>query len=94
MGEMAHRMESAIEYLGTEFLQSLQLEPLLTLFDAIQANFDQLRALPEQDLSLPEVGPVAAEAVVPESLESDTALALEPVTSAPTATPVPRRSRH
>ena len=61
LGEMTHRMESAIEYLGTEFLQAAQLESLLTRFDAIQANFDQLRASPEQALSLPEAGPVVEE---------------------------------
>ncbi|MDO8450120.1 MAG: Hpt domain-containing protein [Rhodoferax sp.] len=63
LGEMTHRMESAIEYLGTEYLQSAQLESLLTRFDAIQANLDQLRASPEQSLSLPEAGPVVEQAL-------------------------------
>jgi chemosensory pili system protein ChpA (sensor histidine kinase/response regulator) len=61
MGEMTHRMESAIEYLGMESLQASQLEPLLARFDAIQANFDALRALPEQLLSLPEAAIAAAD---------------------------------
>jgi chemosensory pili system protein ChpA (sensor histidine kinase/response regulator) len=58
LGEMTHRMESAIEHLGTEFLQSSQLEHLLTRFDAVQTNFDQLRATPEQALNHPESSPV------------------------------------
>ena len=63
LGEMTHRMESAIEQMGTESLSAAQLEPLLTRFDAIQANFKELRATPEQALSLPEVSPVAQEDV-------------------------------
>ena len=43
LGEMAHRMESEIEQLGHDDLQSVQIEPLLTRFDALQANFDGLR---------------------------------------------------
>ena len=63
LGEMTHRMESVIENLGTESLQVSQLDPLLSRFDAIQDHFDQLRALPEQALSLPEASPVAEEPV-------------------------------
>lgn len=39
MGEMGHRMESSIEALGAENLQSVQVEPLLGRFDALQATF-------------------------------------------------------
>ena len=75
MGEMTHRMESAIEYLGSESLQASQLEPLLARFDAIQANFDALRALPEQLLSLPEAAPATAgEATLAEEPEVDSGL--------------------
>ena len=42
LGEMAHRMESSIEHLGSEALQSVQLEPLLTRFDSIQSVFNTL----------------------------------------------------
>ncbi len=42
LGEMAHRMESSIEHIGSENLQAVQLEPLLGRFDALQANFDAL----------------------------------------------------
>jgi chemosensory pili system protein ChpA (sensor histidine kinase/response regulator) len=44
MGEMSHHMESAVEHMGTEFLQSSQIEPLLARFDALQQDFDDLRA--------------------------------------------------
>jgi chemosensory pili system protein ChpA (sensor histidine kinase/response regulator) len=80
LGEMAHRMESAIEQLGLEDLQAPQLEPLLAHFDALQANFDRLRATPEQALSLPEASPLAQEEVAP--------VAPSPVPSA-TALPMP-----
>ena len=52
---MTHRMESAIEQLGTESLQTRQLEPLLTRFDAILKNFDSLRHGSNAAFSLPEV---------------------------------------
>lgn len=45
LGEMAHRLESAIEQLDAETVTSDQIEPLQGSFDAIQANFDALRAV-------------------------------------------------
>jgi chemosensory pili system protein ChpA (sensor histidine kinase/response regulator) len=39
LGEMSHRMESSIEELGSEALQAVQLEPLLTTFDALHSAF-------------------------------------------------------
>ncbi len=49
LGEMAHRMESSIEQIGTEHLQSVQLEPLLTRFDALQSTFERLGAAPVEE---------------------------------------------
>ena len=46
LGEMSHRMESSIEQIGTDQIQSVQLEPLLTRFDALQATFNALGATP------------------------------------------------
>ncbi|OOG50745.1 Hpt domain-containing protein [Polaromonas sp. C04] len=43
LGEMAHLLESDIEHLGTDELQTQQLEPLLARFDAMQGIFDHLR---------------------------------------------------
>ena len=45
LGEMAHRLESAIEALGSESFQASQIEPLLTRFDTLQTIFDGLRTL-------------------------------------------------
>ena len=47
LGEMTHRMESAIEYIGSESLQAVQLEPLLARFDNLQAAFAALGAEPD-----------------------------------------------
>ena len=57
LGEMAHRMESEIDYLGSSVLNPQELEPLLGRFDAIQADFDGLRhvgAIPPV-LTTPEI---------------------------------------
>lgn len=45
LGEMAHRLESAIEALDAETVRSDEIEPLLGSFDALQANFRVLRAV-------------------------------------------------
>ena len=43
LGEMAHRMESEIDYLGSSVSNPQELEPLLGRFDAMQVDFDGLR---------------------------------------------------
>ena len=45
LGEMAHRLESAIEQLDMETVGVEHLEPLLGQLDALQANFDALRSI-------------------------------------------------
>ena len=65
LGEMTHRLESAIVEMGTEDLQSHQLEALLTRFDGLQTSFAQLRASPEQALHRPEAGSLAEPDVAP-----------------------------
>lgn len=79
LGEMTHRMESVIEQLGSEGLDTDRLEPLLTRFDAIQENFEALRAGPEQAMVLPE-----------EAKEVDTAAAPGPDTPEPAMARPPR----
>ncbi|MFZ3126583.1 MAG: Hpt domain-containing protein [Rhodoferax sp.] len=70
LGEMAHRMESSIEQVGTDQLQAVQLEPLLTRFDALQSVFSGLGAqsaveeLP-QDTSAPLAEPAAPGVALP-----------------------------
>ena len=43
LGEMAHRMETAAERLGSDVQRSADIEPLQSAFDAIVQRFDQLR---------------------------------------------------
>jgi chemosensory pili system protein ChpA (sensor histidine kinase/response regulator) len=57
LGEMSHRMESSIEVLGSEGLQSLQLEPLLARLDGLQATLDALDLAPREDISQPPKTP-------------------------------------
>ena len=45
LGEMSHRLESAIEQLDLETLTADQIEPLLANFDGLQANFQFLRVV-------------------------------------------------
>jgi chemosensory pili system protein ChpA (sensor histidine kinase/response regulator) len=49
LGEMAHRLESSIEELGSGALQSVQVEPLLVRFDAVQNTFDALQGTADAD---------------------------------------------
>ncbi len=43
LGEMAHKIESEIESMGSEAAASQDFESLLSRFDAMQANFEALR---------------------------------------------------
>jgi chemosensory pili system protein ChpA (sensor histidine kinase/response regulator) len=94
MGEMAHRMESAIESLGTEFLQPVQLEPLLLRFDGLQAVFDGLRAgpahadqMPAQELAEQQAAQDAATAASAAAAGSPEALAEPGATAVPVTAP-------
>ena len=62
LGEMAHRIESDIEYLGSEVTDARELDPLLGRFDALQATFENLRhpvAVDPRDLAVVPPVPVA-----------------------------------
>ncbi|MDP3700914.1 MAG: Hpt domain-containing protein [Hylemonella sp.] len=54
LGEMTHRMESAIEQMGSEFIQSAQIEPMLTRYDRLQQVFDELCRGPLEEAYVPE----------------------------------------
>ncbi|WP_374411423.1 Hpt domain-containing protein [Hydrogenophaga sp.] len=43
LGEMAHRMETSVERLGSDLLSAQDLEPLQASYDAVSARFDLLR---------------------------------------------------
>ena len=62
LGEMAHRLESAIESLGSEDVPAAQVEPMLARFDALQSVFDGLRKLSQQGAPAeppPQAGPTS-----------------------------------
>ncbi|MBP7646267.1 MAG: Hpt domain-containing protein, partial [Comamonas sp.] len=76
MGEMAHRLESVLEALDVDTATTEQIEPLFTRLDAIDANFNVLRAMDAQAQAAPwhaqpeaqaqQLPPVAAvDAVLP-----------------------------
>lgn len=86
LGEMAHRMETAAERLGSDVQRSSDLEVLQSAFDTIAARFDQLRnpdAQPEAVVqSAPEAQPAATEGA-PAVQASDGSVPAQPA-----ATPV------
>ncbi len=65
LGEMAHRMETTAERLGSDLQRGADLEPLQTAFDAISARFEQLRNADAQIVEIvqPVPEPRAAEPV-------------------------------
>ncbi|ADX44777.1 CheA signal transduction histidine kinase [Paracidovorax avenae ATCC 19860] len=62
LGEMAHRLESAVEQVDSEAPSAEAIEPLLVSFDGLQASFDALRSIGAQGLAQPvAVEPLASE---------------------------------
>jgi chemosensory pili system protein ChpA (sensor histidine kinase/response regulator) len=93
LGEMAHKIESEIEFLGTEAAASQNFEPLLNRFDAMQHALDGLRkadaALASAVPSTAPASPVVSAAVV----QAATADLLPQKSSVePTQTPLPTDS--
>jgi chemosensory pili system protein ChpA (sensor histidine kinase/response regulator) len=74
LGELAHRMETAIEQTPEDEASTAKIEPLTGLLDGMQANFDRLRHPQE---AAPASAPVATSSVA------------EPVSAASTATKAP-----
>ena len=64
LGEMAHKIESDIEHMGSDAAAFQNFESLLTTFDAMQANFEALRH--------PGEAPESLQALAQESPSSDT----------------------
>jgi chemosensory pili system protein ChpA (sensor histidine kinase/response regulator) len=81
LGEMAHRMETAAERLGSDVQRSSDVQALQEAFDAIAARFEQLRH-PDAD-----TGSVVQS--LPESVAADAAPATAPVEAAETPSAVP-----
>nr|WP_315464817.1 Hpt domain-containing protein [uncultured Rhodoferax sp.] len=81
LGEMSHRMESSIEQLGAEGLQSIQLEPLLGRFDVLQAAFAALGQMPEEAVR-ESVADAPMTAPLDSALEDQVASAVVPLPKA------------
>ena len=67
LGEMAHRIESEIEYIGSDSAGSQDFEPLLNRFDAMQHTLENLRKV---DV---EPAPVAALFTAPQAVAPEVA---------------------
>ena len=63
LGEMAHRIESDIEHMGSDAAAVQDFDALLTTFDAMQANFEALRHPGETAQALEPLEPLSAAAV-------------------------------
>jgi len=72
MGEMAHRMESAVEQMGADHVQAAQIEPMLARFDHLQQAFDALCQGPAE-VSAQAGTPAAAGAAAPMPFEQQPA---------------------
>jgi chemosensory pili system protein ChpA (sensor histidine kinase/response regulator) len=73
LGEMAHRLESDIEYLGFEDVNPADLEQLLHRYDAMQARFEAMRAAgagAEAPVVLPAAAAPVREAEPPEQAQA------------------------
>ncbi len=94
LGDLAHRLESSVEALGSENLQAGQLEPLLGRFDTLQRTFDGLRALTQEDHS-PVEAPRAAPAQADDAAaaSADAAAATAAPAAAASAESLDRRAR-
>ncbi len=63
LGEMAHRIESDIEHMGSNAAATQDFDALLATFDAMQANFEALRNPGETAQALEPLAPISAAAI-------------------------------
>jgi chemosensory pili system protein ChpA (sensor histidine kinase/response regulator) len=82
LGDMTHRMESAIESLGSESVPPGRIEPMLGRFDNLQSLFDGLRDFVHRSAQAPATdpktgaGPVIVDVATAAPRESDEAAAV------------------
>lgn len=93
LGEMAHRIESEIEFLGSDAAASAEFEPLINRFDAMEAAFEALRHADAAAIAAPvPLAPIAAVAAAePEPVSAPVEAAATsdvPETTAESAAPV------
>jgi chemosensory pili system protein ChpA (sensor histidine kinase/response regulator) len=96
LGEMAHRLESEIEYLGSEGVNPADIEELLHRFDAMQERFDALRVTSESAEAAPaaaapaavappvQAAPAAPQGLAPQPVQPETIKVKAPL-AVPTA---------
>lgn len=89
LGEMAHRMESVIEQMGADHVQTSQIDPLLTRFDALQQDFDALCSAGQQAQSARAAGVETPAPVAPATLSVPSAAAAMPVLPPAAGTQLP-----
>jgi len=96
MGEMAHRLESAVEALQVETVTTEQIELLFTRLDALEADLARLRALNAEAQAAPLLAVTDADAlessalpVVCEPLLIEPSDGLPPAEVAPSLAPTP-----
>ena len=90
LGEMAHRMETTAERLGSDVQRSADLEPLQTAFDAINARFELLRNTDPQAEDVVQTAPeqvASAPLPVVEAHASQEAVAVDDVPAHVSAAP-------
>jgi chemosensory pili system protein ChpA (sensor histidine kinase/response regulator) len=100
LGEMAHRLETAVEQIGTEDLSTDKIEPLLAGLDSLQASFEVLRVVgaqePEPAVQPPEPEPLAPEPVAvadaPAAVASQAMPLAAPIRMAAAAQPAAQRT--
>ena len=78
LGEMAHRMETTAERLGSDVQRSADLEPLQTAFDAISARFELLRNTDPQAEDVVQTAPEQVTSVPLAAVEPSPSQALAP----------------
>lgn len=92
LGELAHRMESEVEYLGHDNIATADIDALLHRFDTMQARFDTLRATggvapAEPQAMAPAPAPVAPPPIVARPVVAPPVVA--PPVVAPPVAPAP-----
>lgn len=90
LGEMAHRIESDIEHMGSDAVASQNFDSLLTTFDAMQANFEALRHPGETAQALEPLAPLSPPVAV-EAADVLEAAATPQAEPAVAAEPGPRK---
>lgn len=88
LGELAHRMESEVEYLGHDNIAAADIEALLHRFDAMQARFDTLRAtggFAPADAPATAAAPLQETAAQAQPQPAAAAPVVQPAAPAPTA---------